>query len=354
MAQGLCPVRKPKMRRFWKMKKIILAVMAIGMIMGITAISGPATAGEEVKMGFYSIAPPFSPLNTSMDKMKASLAEKSGGRIKMTLYPSGQLGPESAGLNKLKFGAVQAAGISGVAISTIEPKANVLMMPFVIETWEDVEKFANGKVMGEIGKSLEKKGFKLMGAGSYGFFNTLSKNKALVKPDDFKGVKIRVYPAPVLVDLYKILGASPTPISFPEIYTALQQGVIEATDGTLDSSDASKQYEVAKYLSRTNHIHGWFLYMVNKKWFEGLSREDQALIAESFKEYVKVEREEIQKVAEKILKSYKEKGVEIRELTDDERAVLRKKTAPIHEKYRGKIGPQLMDEFYAELDYQTK
>ena len=336
------------------MKRIVLAAMAIGMIMGIMAISGPAAAGEEVKMGFYSIAPPFSPVNTSMDKMKASLAEKSGGRIKMDLYPSGQLGPESAGLNKLKFGAVQAAAITGVAISTMEPKANVLMMPFVFETWEDVEKFANGKVIAEIGESLNKKGLKLMGIGSYGFFNTLSVKKPLIKPEDFKGVKIRVYPTPVLVDLYKILGASPTPVSFPEIYTALQQGVIEATDGTLDSSNASKQYEVAKHLSRTNHIHGWFLYLVNKKWFNGLSKEDQALVADNFKEYAKVAREESRKYDDKILKSYQEKGVEIRTLTDDERAVLRKQTAPIHEKYRNKIGPKFMDEFYEELDYQTK
>ncbi|EFK08419.1 bacterial extracellular solute-binding protein, family 7 [delta proteobacterium NaphS2] len=202
------------------MKRIILALTAIGLMMGFTAFSTTAAEAKEVKMGYYCVAPPSSPINTSMKKMQAELKERSNGRIVMNLFPSGQLGPESAGLNKLKFGAVQAAAITGVAISTIEPKANVLMMPFVIENWKDVEKFANGKVMAEIAKSLDKKGFKLVGVGSYGFFNILAVKKVMVKPEDLEGLKIRVYPTPVLVDLYEILGASPTPIAFPEIYTA--------------------------------------------------------------------------------------------------------------------------------------
>jgi tripartite ATP-independent transporter DctP family solute receptor len=190
------------------------------------------------------------------------------------------------------MGAVKAGAITGVAISTLEPKANILMMPFVIRNWNDVGKLANSQVMEEIGVSLERKGLKLMGIGSYGFFNILAVKKPILEPADFSGVKIRVFPTPVLVDLYKALGASPTPIAFSEIYTALQQGVIEATDGTLDNAYASKQYEVAKYLTKSNHVHGWFLYLVNKKWFESLAPHKQKMIKEAYAEFSVVAREE--------------------------------------------------------------
>jgi len=330
--------------------------IAILVMLGVVLIGGLGVqnvlAKDTVQMGVYSIAPPFSPINVAMEKMNEYIKEKSGGTLEIQLFPSGQLGAESAGLNKLRIGAVQAGSITGVAISTIEPKANILMLPFVIKDWDDVEKLANSSIMDEIGTSLDAKGLKLMGIGSYGFFNILAVKKPLVEPADFPGVKIRVFPTPVLVDLYKALGASPTPISFPEIYTALQQGVIEATDGTLDSSHASKQYEVAKHLTKTEHIHGWFLYLVNKPWFESLSKEHQELLQDAFKKYSAVAREESKKYDEKVLKIYEEAGVEIVSLTPEQREALKKLTSPIHEKYRDTIGAEFLDKFYKEMNFQ--
>lgn len=333
------------------MKKAIclLAVLTLAVICSIGTHN--AFASDKIQMGLYSIAPPFSPVNTAMEKMNAYLKEEGKGAIEVQLYPSGQLGAESAGLNKLQIGAVQAGAITGVAISTIEPKANILMMPFVIRSWEDVEKLANSKMMTEIGLSLEKKGLKLMGIGSYGFFNILSVKKPLVKPEDFPGVKIRVFPTPVLVDLYKILGASPTPIAFPEIYTALQQGVIEATDGTLDSSHASKQYEVAKHLTKTEHIHGWFLYLVNKAWFDSLTADNQKLLKDAFAKFSAVARVESRAYDDKIFKIYEDAGVEIITLSEEQRNALKEIANPIHEKYRDVIGEDFLNRFYEEVGF---
>ena len=333
------------------MKRLMVFIIAVAMVITGFGIHN-AVAKDKIQMGIYCIAPPSSPVNTAMEKMNEYLKKESGGTFQVQLYPSGQLGAESAGLNKLQMGAVEAGAITGVAISTIEPKANILMMPFVIQSWDDVEKLANSTIMAEIGASLETKGLKLMGIGSYGFFNVLSVKKPLVAPEDFSGVKIRVFPTPVLVDLYRALNASPTPISFPEIYTALQQGVIEATDGTLDSSYASKQYEVAKYLTKAEHIHGWFLYLVNKRWFDSLAADKQKMLQDAFAKYSAVAREESKNFDDKILKIYEEKGVKIVTLSDDQRTALMELTAPLHENYRKSIGADLMDRFYKEMDFQ--
>lgn len=333
------------------MKRLSLSMIALAMVIIAPGI-GSVEAKDKTQMGLYCIAPPSSPVNTAMEKMNEYLKKKSDGTFEVRLFPSGQLGAESAGLNKLQMGAVEAGAITGVAISTIEPKANILMLPFVIQSWDDVEKLANSKIMGEIGASLETKGLKLMGIGSYGFFNILSVKKPLVAPEDFSGVKIRVFPTPILIDLYKALNASPTPISFPEIYTALQQGVIEATDGTLDSSYASKQYEVAKYLTKSEHIHGWFLYLVNKKWFESLATDKQKMLQDSFRQFSAVAREESKNFDDKIFKIYDEEGVEIITLSDDQRSELMEATKQIHQTYGKSIGADFVDRFYEEMGFQ--
>lgn len=328
----------------------LVVVASILMVMGVFMPGTDANAKTTVK--YYCIAPPFSPVNTSMEQMKAHLEKESGGEIEMALFPSGQLGPESAGLNNLKIGAVQAAAITGVAISVMEPKANMLMLPYVFKSWDDVEAFATGPVMAELGKSLEGKGLKLMGVGGYGFFNILSTKKLLTDLGDYAGVKIRVYPTPILVDLYKTLGAAPTPIAFPEIYTGLQQGVIDATDGTLDSSNASKQYEVAKFLTKTDHLYGWFLYLVNKPWYDKLDAKQQKLLADGFKTYAAVARKETKAFDVKVMKDYTEKGVKILELPEAKRNEFLKATYVIHEKYKDTIGDDLLERFYKELNFK--
>ena len=327
----------------------------IGMTMVVAIFSYAclpcAEAAAKTTMKYYCIAPPFSPINVAMEQMKTHLDKESGGELNMELYPSGQLGPESAGLNNLKMGAVQAAAITGVAISVLEPKANMLMLPYVFNSVEDVEAFTKGAVVKALGDSLEKKGLKLMGIGGYGFFNILSAKKKMVAKDDYNGVKIRVYPTPILVDLYKTLGASPTPIAFPEIYTGLQQGVIEATDGTLDSAYASKQYEVAKFLTRTEHIYGWFLLLVNKRWYDKLDAQNQHLLTDAFKTYAGVAREETKKTDLKLLNTFAENGVEIITLPPAKRNTIMKATYSIHEKYKDSIGADLLERFYKELNF---
>lgn len=311
-----------------------------------------ADSAKKYTMGFYCIAPPFAPAVAIMEQMGKELEKETDGAVNVKLFSAGQIGNEAAGLNSLKLGVVQTAAITGLAISTIEPLANALMMPFVFKNYEDVEKFTQSKTLAIISESLEKNGMKLMGVGSYGFFNILSIKKNIGAIDDLKGVKIRVYPAPTLVDLYKGLGASPTPIAFPEIYTGLQQGVIEATDGTMDSSYTSKQYEVAKFLTRTDHIHGWFLYIANKDWLEKLPDDIKTSVINNFAKYCAIERQDQQKYENKILETYTTAGLKITRLNDQERAAFIKATEPVHTMYREKMDANYIDQFYKETGYK--
>ncbi len=331
-------------------RRMVVAIAVMTIVLGGFVSSG--WAADTINMGFYSIAPSFAPPVAAIEKMKETLEKETNGAIQMKLYPAGQLGPESAGLNAIKIGTVQTASFSSVSISTVAPEANALMMPFVLNTWEDVEKIVHGPSMAKIGQTLESKGFKLLGVGSYGFFTVLSKKGLINSLNDMKGLKIRVYPTPVLVDLYKLLGASPTPLAFPEIFTGLQQGVIEATDGTLDSSHASKQYEVAKFLTETNHLHGFHFYVANKAWFSKLAPEMQELIARRFKEYIDLELKMSREYEDQIREIYKKEGVQFKTLSDKEREDFKASTRPIHDQFRSSIGEAFMTQFYSETGYK--
>lgn len=333
-----------------KVEKLLLVLALIGCMVCLVPGSGMGAAKYSIK--YYSVAPAYSPSSVAVQKLHESINKESKGEIEILFFGAGQLGPESAGLNQLQMGAVQSAAITGVALSVIEPKANVFNLPFIFKDYGDIEKFVSSPAVEELARSLDKKGLHLLGIASYGFFNTLSKKTFLVDPQDFKGTKIRVYPTPILVDLYKMLGASPTPVAYTEIYTALQQGVIEATDGTLDSANASKQYEVCKYLSATDHLHGWFFYLVNKKWFEGLPKNYQAMVADGFKKAGKTGRDLSAKYDEELMEKFKKEKVQVKKVNEQNRAALKKATYPIHEKYKGQIGPEFLDLVYKSVNFQ--
>ena len=330
----------------------VFSTIAICMIIALSVFIQKADAKAKYTIKHYCVAPPVSSVNTSMEKMSKFLKEESGGNLEMKIFPSGQLGPESQGLNSLKIGAVQSAAITAGTLSLLEPKANIMMLPYAFKTFNDLVTFSKSETLSKIGESLETKGIKLMGVGGYGFFNILSTKKHLTEVNEFKGLKIRVLPTPILVEFYKTLGAVPTPIAFPEVYTGLQQGVIGATDATLESSWGGKQYEVATYLTRTDHLYGWWLYLVNKAWYDKLPVKTQKLVSKGFTDYTATALNETKKFKSMVLKFYTEKKINMIQLSDEERNALRKKTYGIHEKYKDAIGPDLMNLFYKELNFK--
>lgn len=334
------------------MKKRVFVILVFCLFFSFAIGVSCSFAAAKYTIKMYSVAPPYSPVNQAVSKLNEQLVKDSKGEVEIQLFGAGQLGPESAGLNQLQMGAVQAGSITGVALSVIEPKANVFNLPFLFKDYADIEKFVNSPAAEELAATLDKRGFKLLGITSYGFFTTISKKGFLANPADFKGVKIRVYPTPILVDLYKIIGASPTPVAYTEIYTALQQGLIDGTDGTLDSANASKQYEVCKYLTLTDHIHGWFFYLVNKKWYEGLPKNIQTMLADGFKKCGKVGRELSDKNDEELLEKFKKEKVQVKKLNEKEKEVLKKATYGIHEKYGSQIGADFLESVYKTVNFQ--
>jgi tripartite ATP-independent transporter DctP family solute receptor len=330
------------------MKKLVCIAVVVCAALLIVALPRYSQAEAKYTIKYYSVAPPFTPANVVVQQLKEELSKKTKGDVDINLFLGGQLGAENVGLNQIQMGAVQTGVIAGTVVSVIEPKVNAWLLPFMFKDMGDVEKLLSSPAADEVAKSLEKKGLKLLGLTTYGFFNLMHKNKSIMNVEDFKGLKLRVIPVPILVDVYKTLGASPTPIAFPEVYTALQQGVVDGTDASYDTANASKQYEIAKYFVLSNHIHGTFFYLANKKWFDGLPKNIQVLLTDGFRKAAKDCINIYAKNDAELKAKFEKAGVTIKQLPDANREALKKATYPVHEKYRGSIGSD-----YLELVYKT-
>ena len=251
-------------------------------------------------------------VHKGMVYMADRLTEKSGGEMKIQIYPSGQLGQERTCVELLQIGSLDITKVSAAVMEGFAPNYRVLGLPYIFRNREHAHKVLNG----EIGKDLLLEGekFWLRGlcfydAGSRSFY---TKEKPIQTPDDLKGLKIRVMKSNTAVNMIKSFGGSPTPISWGELYTALQGGVVDGAENNPPSFYLSHHYEVCKFYSLNEHTsvpdvllistHTWKkLNDQEKKWLQEAAAESIIEQRKFWEESVKEALEEVKKAGVKIL-----------------------------------------------------
>jgi TRAP-type C4-dicarboxylate transport system substrate-binding protein len=178
--------------------------------------------------------------------------------------------------------------------------------------------------------------------------------RPIKKPDDLKGLKLRVVESPIFIDTFKTLGANPTPLPFPEIYNALQQKVIDGQDNPLYTSILMKFMEVNKFATITNHILTECPVVVNKKFWNTLTPEQQKIFREAAEVQIKVNREGNAKGSADAVEKARAQKVEVYVLTAQDRAAFKAAVQPVYDKYRGVFGAEWYDYFLKKIDYYSK
>lgn len=331
-------------------KVILAAVVCIGL-----AIAG-GNAMAAVKFGH--VGPIFHGQTKGVEAFAAYVKEKTDARIDIATFPNGQLGGERSLAEQVQSGTLQMATITSAAMQNFVPEAIVMEMPFafpdrktayaVIDDPEFQEKYFS---------YFPKKGFIAIG-WTENEFRDLSNNKHPVHtPEDVKGLKIRVINSPLYIEMFKALDASPVGIPFPEIYNALQTGVIDAQENPILTTELMNFTEVTKYITLTRHTLTECIIVVSVDYWESLSKGDQQIFRDAAKECIKTNRAvnaELQKHMPKsglsVLEFAKENKVEVVELTAAERAQFKEAMQPVWEKYRGKIGGDLFDFFLRKIE----
>lgn len=261
--------------------------------------------------------------------------ERTNGRIKVQVYPGGVLGDERVTIEQVSFGGIDLVRTSLSPLTQFNPVLNVLMLPYLYSSREHYLKVVDGEIGEYFRESLKEKdmyGICWYETGSRGFYNSV---RPIRKPEDLKGLKIRVQESEMMIDLVKAFDASPTPMAFGEVYNALQTGVIDGAENNWPSYDATGHYEVAKYYTRDDHSRIPEIVLINWTKFQSFSKADQEIILQAAREAAIAQQKFWSERVEASKKKVLAAGNEVIELTPAEKEAFRAVVMPLYEKYSG-------------------
>ncbi len=271
--------------------------------------------------------------------------ELTNGRIEVQVYPSSQLGNERELAEALQIGTVEMAAITTAVTSRFVKELEIFNLPFLFKDFQHVYKVLDSKFGEELNMAAQKKGLRILGWWTGGS-RSIYARKPISDLASMKGLKIRTMETPLIIATWKALGLIPTPIPFSEVYTALQQGVVDAGEGNVISYESMKFDEVAPYLSHIKYLITIELLLCGENFFNSLSKDLQSALLQAGKDSVPVERkvnEDAENKVVELLKS-KNKTVVIPDLAPFIKAV-----EPIYDQQGKAIG---MDKINWVQDYK--
>jgi len=266
-----------------------------------------------------------------MLKMGEDLEKRAGGKLKLEIYPSQQLGTERECLELLQIGSLDMTKVSVGVLENFAPKMKVLGLPFLFRDRQhsfDVLDGPIGEMLLNEGEKYWLKGLGYYDAGSRSFYTM---NKPIEKPSDLEGEKIRVMESATAVNMVKELGGSPTPISWGELYTSLQQGVVDGAENNPPSFYLSRHYEVCKFYSLDEHTVLPDVLLIGTYVWDKLTEQEQKWLSGAVKESVKYQRILWAKAEEEALREVQKAGVEI---FRPDKTLFAEKVKPIYESYK--------------------
>ncbi|WP_019119995.1 TRAP transporter substrate-binding protein [Brevibacillus massiliensis] len=299
-----------------------------------------ASAGGSITLKVGHTLADTSHYQKGLEKFKELVEAKTNGAIKIETFPNGSLGGERDMIEGLNVGSIDMVLTSTGPMSGFVPEVTVVDLPFLFRDADHAHKVLDGEIGTELRNKVESTmGVKTLGWWENGYRNVTNNSHPVTKPEDLRGFKIRTMENDIHMDTFKALGAQPTPMAFTELFTALQQGTIDAEENPVPIIMTSRFYEVQKYLSMTRHFYSPSLLMMAQAKFDALTPDQQKVIEEAAIEAGKFERDTVAEMEKQYLEELKAKGMEIIE-PDIQSFVDAVK--PVYEKYEPKFGKELI------------
>ncbi len=326
------------------MKRVFLKTVVATVAL---AAMGVATAQDKT-IKFATQNPKGHPVVMGMERFAEVVQAKSGGKLKVNLFPGGTLGSDQANVSALQGGTLEMVSMnSGILAAQVKDFA-VFDFPFMFANSREADAVVDGTFGKKMHGKLEEKGIVGLAYYELGFRNITNGRRPINKVADLEGLKLRVIPNPINVDWVKALGANPTPLPFPEVYAALEQKAIDGQENPVTVINANKFYEVQKHLVMTNHQYNPQSVMISKKFWDTLSPAEKQIIQDAATESVKFQREQARSQVATALDNMKKNGMAVTELPASEMAILREKMKPVIAKH-GEAIAATVAELEAEL-----
>lgn len=290
------------------------------------------------------------PQGVGAKKFAELVEQKSGGKIKVKLFPGGTLGGEQQVASAMQGGTIEASMMAPAQLVGMIKEFVVLDFPFAFANEREADSVLDGPVGKKLLDKLPEKNLIGLAYMEQGYRSISNSKRPIVKLEDIQGLKIRTIQNPLYIDMLNALCANAVPMPFPELYTALETKTVDGQENPFSTLEASKFYEVQKYMSTTRHIYNPQLLMVSKKFWDSLSAGEKKIIQDAAYEARDYQRKIAREMSQKSREFLTNNGMQINDVAPQEIARMREKVKPVTEKYAGQVGEPLVKEFYAELD----
>ncbi|MGV7031990.1 TRAP transporter substrate-binding protein [Methylobacterium symbioticum] len=308
---------------------------------------GGAQAQSPIVIKFSHVTASDTPKGRAADKFKELVEKKTGGKVKIEVYPNSTLYKDKEELEALQLGSVQMLAPSLAKFGPLGVKEfEVFDLPYILPDREALRKVVDGPMGASLLKKLEPKGFIGLAYWDNGF-KQMTANRPLLLPADFRGQKMRIQSSKVLEAQFRALGAIPQVMAFSEVYQALQTGVVDGTENTASNIYTQKMHEVQKHLTMSNHGYIGYAVIVNKSFWEGLPADVRGQLDEAMKEASVYANEVAQKDNDDALEAIRKAGkTEIHNPTPEQVAAWKKALVSVHKDMASRIGKEVIQNFY--------
>jgi len=328
-----------------------IARAAAGLAVPLALMLTPAHAEiREHTIKFAAANNKGHPQVMGMEKFAEIVAEKSGGKISVKLFPGGTLGGDVQTISALQGGVVEMTVMNAGILSGNIKEFGAVDLPFLFDSPEQADVVMDGPFGASLIERLPEKGLVGLAYWELGFRNLTNSRRPVAGVDDIKGLKIRVIQSPVPIDLFNTLGANAVPLPYTELYTALETGTVDGQENPSANILNAKFYEVQKYMTLTRHQYNPQIVMIGKGFWDDLNDEERAILQEAAIEARDFQRKASREFDANAVEKIREHGMEVTQLTPEALAALRAAAKPVVDKFRGEIGPETVDLLYRELD----
>ncbi|CAG36239.1 TRAP transporter substrate-binding protein [Desulfotalea psychrophila] len=324
--------------------KKLVATAVLSLCFGVTgAVAGPTV----IKLAHPNL--PQHPMGQAFIKFKALVEERTNGEFRVDIFDSSKFGNFDSVVQGLQLNMLQMGSAATPNLSPFSDEFLIFDLPFLFPSYEAADKITDGPIGMNATKALEPSGIIGLGYIEIGFRNLWNNKRAVTTLEDAKGLKIRSTPSKAHIGTLKALGMNPTPISWGEVYTALQQKTVDGIDIDLNLAWHNNFPEVNNHLTIVNSLYSPHLVMISKRFLDSLNPENREIILSSFQEAKLYERKLIRDGEAEILAQLEGKGVTVTTLSPEERQRWAEKTAVVYEQFQDRIGKDLIEQARATM-----
>jgi tripartite ATP-independent transporter DctP family solute receptor len=316
--------------------------MATCAIAALTVSAGASFAqqAKDVKLG-YALAV-NSHFGAAAQAWADSVEKSTKSAFKFKQFPSSALGGERELIEGLQLGTVEAVIVSTGALSNFVPDVGVVDIPFLFRDTAHARAVLDGKFGQDLLTKFRARGLIALAWGEQGFRHLTNNKHAVTKPEDLKGLKIRVTENPVHITAFRTLGASPTPMSWPEVIGALQQGTIDGQENPISVIVSAKLWQVQKHMTLTSHVYAPMALIVSPGFWNGLSDAQKTAFTAGAQAGALASRKFVDEVEKKGVEDIKSHGTQV--VTAVDKAAFKAAIAPAYKEYASKFGQKTLDQ----------